>query len=139
LAKSKPLKRLPPVGYANDSQVRQIDVYFNPNPPKPPLPNLGLLHKLAATSATFEPFRKAVTIGEICSCIAKLFDLHGELTRQAKRDGDIKLAIAELPHLFSPVNALSKRSFSNARLTLSIFCYRSSDITNLAYKATSLM
>jgi Domain of unknown function (DUF4351) len=77
-----------------DSQVREIDVYFNPNPNTPPLANLGLLHKLAATPATFEPFRKAVTVGEICSCIAKLFDLHGELARQAKRDEKSKLTAA---------------------------------------------
>jgi Domain of unknown function (DUF4351) len=89
-----------------DSQVRQIDVYFNPNPTTPPLPNLGLLHKLAAAPATFEPFRKAVTIGEICSCIAKLFDLHGELSRQAKRDTDPKL-VANLPHLWILTPTLS--------------------------------
>jgi hypothetical protein len=83
-----------------DSQVREIDVYFNPNPTTPPLPTLGLLHKLAATSATFEPFRKAVTVSEICSCIARLFDLHSELTRQAKREERSKLTAADLPHLW---------------------------------------
>jgi hypothetical protein len=96
-----------------DSQVREIDVYFNPNPTTPPLPNLGLLHKLAATPATFEPFRKAVTIGEICSCIAKLFDLHGELTRQAKRDGDPKPAVTALPQLWILTPTLSAEKLAD--------------------------
>ncbi len=82
-----------------DSQVREIDVYFSPNPESPFLPSLGLLHKLATTPATFEPFRKAITISEIRSCIAKLFDLHGELSRQAKRAGQAKLTETDLPQL----------------------------------------
>jgi hypothetical protein len=103
-----------------DSQVREIDVYFHPNPTTPPLPNLGLLHKLAATSATFEPlvlsgaevFRKAVTITEIRTCIAKLFDLHGELTRQAKREGQTLIA-AELPHLWILTPTLSAEKLAD--------------------------
>jgi Domain of unknown function (DUF4351) len=96
-----------------DSQVREIDVYFSPNPTTPPLPNLGLLHKLAATPATFEPFRKAVTVGEICSCIAKLFDLHGELARQAKREEQSKLTAANLPHLWILTPTLSAEKLAD--------------------------
>jgi hypothetical protein len=95
-----------------DAQVREIDVYFHPNPSTPPLPNLGLLHKLAATPATFEPFRKAVTINEIRTCIAKLFDLHGELTRQAKREGQT-LTAAELPHLWILTPTLSAEKLAD--------------------------
>jgi hypothetical protein len=113
LEKSKLPKPLPPVGYANDSQVHEIDVYFSPNPATPPSPNLGLLHKLASTPATFEPFRKAVTIGEICSCIAKLFDLHGELHRQAKREEKVKLTIADLPHLWILTPTLSAEKLAD--------------------------
>jgi hypothetical protein len=120
LDQSKLPKPLPPVGYANDSQVREIDVYFSPNPATPPPPNLGLLHKLAATPATFEPpvlsgvevFRKAVTIG-ICSCIAKLFDLHGELHRQAKREEQVKLTTADLPHLWILTPTLSAEKLAD--------------------------
>lgn len=96
-----------------DSQVREIDVYFSPNPATPPSPNLGLLHKLAATPATFEPFRKAVTIGEICSCIAKLFDLHGELHHQVKREGQVKLTTASLPHLWILTPTLSAEKLAD--------------------------
>ncbi len=95
-----------------DSQVREIDVYFRPNPTTPTATNLGILHKLAATPATFEPFRKAVTIGEIRSCIAKLFDLHGELTRQAKREGQT-LTEADLPHLWILTPTLSAEKLAD--------------------------
>jgi hypothetical protein len=69
-----------------DAQVREIDVYFTPTANTPTDSRLGLLHKLAATPATFEPlvlsgaevFRKAVTVGEVRSCIAKLIDLQNE-------------------------------------------------------------
>jgi hypothetical protein len=95
-----------------DSQVREIDVYFSPNLTSPPSPNLGLLHKLAATPATFEPFRKAVTISEIWSCIAKLIDLQGELTRQSKREGQA-LTEAELPHLWILTPTLSAEKLAD--------------------------
>ncbi len=96
-----------------DSQVREIDVYFSPNPQSPPLASLGLLHKLAATPATFEPFRKAITISEIRSCIAKLFDLQGELSRQAKRAGQTKLTETDLPHLWILTPTLSAEKLAD--------------------------
>jgi hypothetical protein len=68
---------------------------------------LGLLHKLAAAPATFEPFRKAVTVGEVRSCIAKLIDLQNELTRQAKCDGKPKLTEIDLPQLWILTPTLS--------------------------------
>jgi hypothetical protein len=107
LGKFKQPKLLPPVGYANDAQVREIDVYFTPAANTPTDSRLGLLHKLAATPATFEPFRKAVTVGELRSCIAKLIDLQNELTRQAKRDGKPKLTEVDLPQLWILTPTLS--------------------------------
>ena len=100
-----------------DAQVREIDVYFTPDANIQTDARLGLLYKLAATPATFEPFRKAVTVGEIRSCIAKLIDLHNELTRQAKRDGKTKLTEADLPlssecpgTIFQPQNRSGKQT-----------------------------
>jgi Domain of unknown function (DUF4351) len=74
---------------------------------------LGLLRKLAATPATFELFLKAVMIGEVRSCIAKLIDLHNELTRKAKRDGNPKLAEADLPQLWILTPTLSAEKLGN--------------------------
>ena len=96
-----------------DAQVREIDVYFTPAANIPPDSPLGLLHKLATTPATFEPFRKAVIIGEVRSCIAKLIELQNELTRQAKRDGKPKLTEADLPQLWILTPTLSAEKLTD--------------------------
>jgi len=44
------------------------------------------LGKLTLTPALFEPFRNPVTANEIRTCTMKLFAVHGELERQAKRE-----------------------------------------------------
>jgi Domain of unknown function (DUF4351) len=67
------------------SEVREIDVCFFPDSEVANLPSLGLLSSLAATGAAFEPFRNPVSADEIRSCQGKLFDLHAEFHRQAKR------------------------------------------------------
>ncbi|NER06312.1 MAG: hypothetical protein F6K17_28890 [Okeania sp. SIO3C4] len=54
-------------------EVRQIDVWFSPQPQLQGSPEeLGLLACLAKTSALFQPYRNAVTPDEIDSCILKL-------------------------------------------------------------------
>jgi Domain of unknown function (DUF4351) len=82
------------------SEVREIDVYFTPSAQVVDLPSLGLLQKCAATPASFEPFRNPVAINEVRSCMAKLFDLHTELIRLAKRLGQTKPTESQLPHLW---------------------------------------
>ncbi len=74
-------------------EVRQADLLFlrDKNAPKN-VPEIGLLGKLAATSALFEPFRNPVSQKQIRSCIGKLFDTHAKLEREAKRE---KKTIAE--------------------------------------------
>ena len=58
------------------SEVREIDIYFQPNSPLEPTPDLGLLGQLATTNVAFEPFRNSVKVPQIRSCMSKLFDLH---------------------------------------------------------------
>ncbi|WP_310416170.1 DUF4351 domain-containing protein [Chamaesiphon sp. OTE_8_metabat_110] len=82
-----------------DSEVREIDVYFNPNNDPTRISDLGLLARCAAQPAVFEPFRNPVSTAEIRSCMSKLYDLHRETVRQAKKDGR-KLTDAELPILW---------------------------------------
>lgn len=82
------------------SEVREIDVCFFPVPSSPNLPSLGLLQKLAFQGAAFEPFRNPVSANEIRSCMGKLFDWHGELNRQANREGKAKPTVSELPYLW---------------------------------------
>jgi hypothetical protein len=79
------------------AEVRQIDVLFIPSPQATQsLATLGLLGRMATNYAIFEPFRNAVSKSEIRSCMGKLFDIHADLERQAKRN-NTQIKEAELP------------------------------------------
>jgi hypothetical protein len=82
------------------SEVRAIDLCFFPHPEPINFTSLGLLSKLASIGAAFEPFRNPASADEIRSCMAKLFDLHIELNRQAKREQKPKLDESSLPRLW---------------------------------------
>jgi hypothetical protein len=82
-----------------DSEVREIDVYFNPSNDPSRISDLGLLARCATQPAVFEPFRNPVSTPEIRSCMSKLYDLHRETVRQAKKEGR-KITDAELPILW---------------------------------------
>lgn len=96
---------LTPLGQVETSrnvagEVREIDVWFTPAPtPTADPQTLGILAKFATTPAIFEPFRNAVTSSQIRSCMSKLFDLHADLERQAKRENS-RLNESELPKLW---------------------------------------
>ncbi|AFZ57802.1 hypothetical protein H6G54_16585 [Anabaena cylindrica FACHB-243] len=82
------------------SEVREIDVWFVPNNSNPSDKlELELLAKMAVTSCLFEPFRNAPSEIEIRSCLLKLYTVHSDLLRQAKRE---KRSISEgqLPYLW---------------------------------------
>ncbi|PSF30996.1 hypothetical protein C7H19_23510 [Aphanothece hegewaldii CCALA 016] len=82
------------------SEVQEIDVWFDlTTPPTANPPNLGLLSQMAATSCLFEPYRNAPTEIEIRSCLLKLYTVHGELLRKAKREKQ-SLSETELPFLW---------------------------------------
>jgi hypothetical protein len=91
------------------SEVQEIDVWFEPfsSPPPTELP-LGLLGKMAATSCLFEPFRNPPTEVEIRSCLSKLYAVHGEILRKAKRSNKT-LTEAELPVLWILTPTFSAR------------------------------
>jgi hypothetical protein len=67
------------------SEVREIDLYFVPHNPAISLPAIGLLQSLITTPVSFEPFRNPVAIEHIKSCLVKLLDLHGAITKAAKK------------------------------------------------------
>jgi hypothetical protein len=96
---------LSPIGNVETSrdiagEVREVDVYFTPtSSPNDYLLSLGLLGRFATTSAVFEPFRNAVTPEQIRDCLAKLFDLHRELARRARREST-SINDSELPQLW---------------------------------------
>jgi hypothetical protein len=82
-----------------DSEVREIDVYFVPTNDRTRISALGLLAQCATQPAVFEPFRNPVSTPEIRSCMSKLYDLHRETVRQARKDGQ-KITDDELPILW---------------------------------------
>ena len=104
---------LSPIGTVNigrdvTAEVREIDVYFTPNAVIPEYSaTLGLLGKMAETTAIFEPFRNPVTVGEVISCMSKLWDLRGELERQARRE-NTRYDDAQLPRLWILTPTASK-------------------------------
>ncbi|MBG1244074.1 DUF4351 domain-containing protein [Nostoc sp. NZL] len=90
------------------SEVREIDVWFVPNTSPSNTSELGLLAKMAATSCLFEPFRNAPSEVEIRSCLLKLYTVHGDLLRQAKREKR-SLSEGELPCLWILTPSCSPR------------------------------
>ncbi|MEG4804110.1 flagellar assembly protein H [Microcoleus sp. ARI1-B5] len=88
------------IGRDVTSEVREIDVYFSQNATVPEyIESLGVLGKLATSTAIFEPFRNPVTIREVVGCISKLFDIQSELEREARRD-NIRLNENDFPKLW---------------------------------------
>ncbi|HAG82016.1 MAG TPA: hypothetical protein DCL61_12820, partial [Cyanobacteria bacterium UBA12227] len=81
-------------------EVLEIDVWFVPAPQsQADTEVLGLLGKLATRPCLFEPFRNPVTPTEIRNCLIKLFSVHADLQRQARRE-DGKIQEADLPRLW---------------------------------------
>jgi hypothetical protein len=97
------------------SEIREIDLYFVPHNPSPAAPALGLLERLAVTATSFEPFRNPVAPEHVKSCLAKLLDLHGELTRAAKREKRPSIPEQHLPFLWIVTPTLSAKKLQNLR------------------------
>lgn len=100
-------------------QVREIDVWFAPSKQAASATELGLLGRLATTAAIFEPFRNAIDLGDVRSCMGKLFDVFALLERQAKRNNS-RVEETDLPHLWliSPTASESLLTGFGAKLDL---------------------
>ncbi|NJK73571.1 MAG: flagellar assembly protein H [Richelia sp. CSU_2_1] len=96
---------LSPLGVVNpnrgvNSEVREVDVYFIPSTvTQDYVEMLGILGKMTATTALFEPFRNPMTVSDFRSCLSKLLDIPAELERQARRD-NTRCEEADLPKLW---------------------------------------
>lgn len=97
------------IGRDVTSEVREIDVYFTPGTAIPEYSEtlLGLLGKMASTTAIFEPFRNPANASEICSCLNKSLDVRGELERQSRRE-NTRCDDERLPKLWILVPTASK-------------------------------
>jgi hypothetical protein len=81
-------------------EVRQIDLWFSPNPePRLSPEPLGLLARTLHHRAIFEPYRNPVTADEIEDCLLKLLVISAELRRDARRQ-QTPLAESNYPHLW---------------------------------------
>lgn len=77
------------IGHEVSPEVREVDVWFVPSPSPATDPQvLGLLGKMASGTCLLEPYRNPATPIEVRTCLLKLFSLHGELLRQARREGN---------------------------------------------------
>ncbi len=82
------------------AEITEIDVYFVPSSqPIIDKIELGLLGRLADRIALFEPYRNAVKISEIRSCMKKVFYLISEIEREDKRN-EIPTVEDELPKVW---------------------------------------
>jgi hypothetical protein len=91
------------------SEIQEIDVWFEPfsDQNQENLP-LGLLGKMAKTQCLIEPFRNLPSEIEIRSCLLKLYAVHGDVVRKAKRE-DRNIAESELPILWILTPTFSSR------------------------------
>ena len=100
------------------SEVRQVDVWFDPSPSVVvPIASLGVLGQMASTACVFEPFRNAPTEIEIRSCFLKLYALHGELLRKARRKERTVLEV-EFPHLWILAPSCFLQPYSDNKLPI---------------------
>jgi hypothetical protein len=112
-AKDYLAEMLSPIGTVNigrdvTSEVREIDVYFTPTTVIPEyVETLGILGKMATSTAIFEPFRNPVSVSEVNSCLSKLWDVRGELERLARRQ-NTRCDETEMPKLWILTPTASK-------------------------------
>jgi hypothetical protein len=96
---------LTPLGIVEVSQEvpgesRLIDVRFIPAAQSnTDSTELGLLGRLAAAPCLIEPFRNPPDRTEVRNCLLKLFLVHADLQRQARRE-NVRVLESDLPHLW---------------------------------------
>ena len=99
------------------SEVQEIDVWFEPfsDQTQENLP-LGLLGKMAKTQCLFEPFRNPTSEIEIHSCLLKLYAVHGDVIRKAKRENR-NISESDLPILWILTPTFSSRMITGSGAT----------------------
>jgi hypothetical protein len=89
-------------------EAQFVDVFFEPSNQNPIAPQeLGLLGRIAQTRCLLEPFRNSPTPADVRSCLRKLYQVHGNYQRKARRD-DEPLRENELPILWILASSASE-------------------------------
>lgn len=91
-----------------NAEVREIDIYFEPTPSAVPPSDLGLLYRCVERATVFEPFRNAASPHEIRACASKLYELHNDILREAKRSKQRTPASEQRPFLWIITPTLSE-------------------------------
>lgn len=81
-------------------EARFVDIWFVPSSQSTAdSAALGLLGRIAATPCLLEPFRNQPTSTEVRNCLLKLFLVHADFQRKARRH-DKRISETELPQLW---------------------------------------
>lgn len=106
--------------YKISSEVRYVDIYFQPQIDNCHLESLGLLAQFVRESIVIEPFRNSVTVMQINSCMSKLFDLHLTLVKEAKKQQQPEPGNDKLPKLWILTPTLSDRLLESVGAKLDV-------------------
>jgi hypothetical protein len=104
--------------YKIAAEVREVDVYFTPSSNNLNRTDLGLLGKCAIDPVVIEPFRNSVSVPQIRACMSKLYDLHADIYRAAKRDKQPEPKDEALPTLWILTPTLSDNILTSLGSTL---------------------
>ncbi len=104
--------------YKIAAEVREVDVYFTPSSNNLNRTDLGLLGKCATDPVVIEPFRNSVSVPQIRACMSKLYDLHADIYRAAKRDKQPEPKDEALPTLWILTPTLSDNILKSLGATL---------------------
>jgi hypothetical protein len=104
--------------YKIAAEVREVDVYFTPLSNNLDRTDLGLLGECATSPVVIEPFRNSVSVPQIRACMSKLYDLHADIYRAAKRDKQIEPKDDVLPTLWILTPTLSDNILMSLGATL---------------------
>ncbi|MEG3439118.1 hypothetical protein V0288_18475 [Pannus brasiliensis CCIBt3594] len=104
--------------------TRQIDIFFSPNPNLGEISDeLGILGRIASSSALLEPYRNPPTRSETRDCILKLFTVFAGTRRQARRE-NTTWNEEDLPRLWilAPSTTVALLESFGARLEVERWC-----------------
>lgn len=88
------------IGREITSEVRQIDLWFEPDPAKlASQDGLGLLGRMVLIPCLLEPYRNSIRASEILDCQSKLNEVRLELLRKAKSQ-NLRSSQVTLPRLW---------------------------------------
>jgi hypothetical protein len=117
-------------------EAQFVDVFFEPTSPPASTQNLGLLGRMTQTPSLLEPFRNQPTASEIRSCLLKLYQVHGNVQRKAKREHE-SIQDSNLPYLWILASSASETPINGFGGTLTetwgngVYCFHPSFRTAL--------